>query len=253
MSDELQRILDAERAAPPQPPVGSASAGWQRLQRSIVAAAPAPFDLPPPGVETLAVAKTGAGLGLVGKVLATTVIVGATTTAVVVARPEPTPAPTVARAVHEDAPRPRARPPAARAPTSAAIPPAVVDPGGEVPPAPAPVPEPLPAERVRKPKSATVPTPPPIVDASALEREAALVAASQRALAQNRPERALDLLEQHARTFPHGGMAEDRDALRVVALCAAGRTDDAATQRTKFFRRWPKSLHASRVRAACDG
>jgi hypothetical protein len=78
------------------------------------------------------------------------------------------------------------------------------------------------------------------------------VSAAQRALAEKRPARALDVLDDHARTFPHGAMAEDRDALRVVALCLAGRTADADASRTKFFRRWPKSLHASRVRKACD-
>jgi hypothetical protein len=252
MSDELQRIIEAERAAPPQPPVGSASAGWQRLQRSVIAAAPAPFDLPPAGIETLAVAKTGAGLGLVGKVLVTAALAGGTTTAVVVTRTQPERAPTAQRAVHDE-PSP-VRTPAASVPTPVAIPPAVViEAEAATAPAVGEVAELLPTERTRKPKTTPVLATPPIVDASGLERERNIVAASQRALADGRPSRALDLLDQHARTFPHGAMAEDRDALRVVALCAAGRTEDAEKQRTKFFRRWPKSLHASRVRTACAG
>lgn len=248
MSDELQRIIEAERAAPPQPPVGSASAGWQRLQRSVLAAAPVPFDLaPPPVVETLAVAKTGASLGVVGKVLAIAAIVGATTATIVVTRAEPA----RTEAVQDDAPspaKPRVREDAA---APAVIPPPIDAPAIAPPIEITPVqPEAIPAERPRKPRAAPVVVPPPAAESS-LERERALVAASQAALADGRSTRALDLLDQHARSFPHGVMAEDRDALRVVALCAAGRADDAAEQRTKFFRRWPKSLHASRVRAAC--
>jgi hypothetical protein len=255
MSDELQRILDAERAAPAQPPVGSASAGWQRLQRSIIAAAPLSVDVPPPVVETLAAAKTGAGLGLVGKVLATAAIVGASTTAVIVARPDHEPAPTLERAVHEERPVAEApRPVASTTPPAATPQPVVVE---SEPPLGDPrsllsgsVPRPSSTSAKRNPPK-TSPAPAPPSDETRLEKERELVAASQRALADGRPTRALDVLDVHARTFPHGTMAEDRDALRVVALCAAGRTADAARERTKFFRRWPKSLHASRVRAAC--
>ena len=32
MKRDLDRMIAAERAAPPQPPVGAAPAGWQRLQ-----------------------------------------------------------------------------------------------------------------------------------------------------------------------------------------------------------------------------
>jgi hypothetical protein len=254
MSDELQRLIAAERAAPPEPPVGSASAGWERLKRSAIVVVPPAFDVPPPVVETLAVAKTGAGIGIFGKVIATVAVATATTTtAIVVTRSEPARAPVVARAVEADPPR--VEPMREPVPSTPVAPPPV-----EVAIAAPPVVTPAPieiaaGERLRKPRPATpaaAPTTEADVDDGKLERERALVSAAQRALAEKRPARALDVLDDHARTFPHGAMAEDRDALRVVALCLAGRIADADASRTKFFRRWPKSLHASRVRKACD-
>jgi hypothetical protein len=262
MSDELQRLIAAERAAPPEPPVGSASAGWERLKGSAIVVVPPAFDVPPPIVETLAVAKTGAGLGIFGKVIATVAVATATTTtAIVVTRSEPAKAPVVARAVEADPPRVEPVPVREPVPSTPAAPPPVAPPPVEVaiaaPPVVAPAPIEIAAgERLRKPRPATTPAAAPPSDDDAddgkLERERALVSAAQRALAEKRPARALDVLDDHAGTFPHGAMAEDRDALRVVALCLAGRTADADASRTKFFRRWPKSLHASRVRKACD-
>jgi hypothetical protein len=109
--------------------------------------------------------------------------------------------------------------------------------------------------RARKPR-ATAPASPPVPESSKgvskLERERELVSFAQKAIAGASYTRALDLLDEHARQFPHGAMAEDRDALRVVALCRAKRFEDAERRRAQFFRRWPKSLHASRVRGACD-
>lgn len=259
--DELDRLIAAERAAPPQPPDGSAPAGWQRLQRDVAAAVVPQFDVPPGIVETLAVAKAGASWGIVGKVLATVVIAGGTTTAVVASRPEPVKAPLVEQA-HADAivaaAAPRMENARASAPAEALVPAPVAE-------IAAPPIEPeialsprvevaLDAEpesaRARKPRSTTPAS--TATPESKLERERELVSFAQRAIAEGSQTRALDLLEEHARQFPHGAMAEDRDALRVVALCRAKRFADAERRRAQFFRRWPKSLHASRVRGACD-
>lgn len=256
--NELDRLIAAERAAPPQPPVGSAPAGWQRLQRDVGAALVPQFDVPPGLVESLAVAKTGASWGIVGKVLATVVIAGGTTTAVVAARPEPVKAPLVQQ-VHVDAivaaaaPRIEGRRPEAIAPPPVAE--VVAPPTVDVPLSPqldaALVSEPV-SSRARKPRASTPASAPLSTGESKLERERELVSYAQRAIAEQAYTRALDLLDEHAREFPHGAMAEDRDALRVVALCRAKRFADAERRRTQFFRRWPKSLHASRVRGACD-
>jgi hypothetical protein len=62
---------------------------------------------------------------------------------------------------------------------------------------------------------------------------------------------ALAELRRHAQRYPDGVLAEDREALRVVATCRQGLADEAARLRTSFLQRWPSSVHAARVRAAC--
>jgi hypothetical protein len=254
--DELDRLIAAELAAPPQPPVGSAPAGWQRLQRDVAAAVVPQFDVPPGVVETVALAKTGAAWGIVGKVLATVVITGGVTTAVVAARPEPVP---VIEQAHVDEIVAAASPPPQGARGAEAVAPApiaeIVAPPIEADVALSPhvgaVLETEPT-RARKPRASAPAVAPTTEGESKLERERELVSFAQRATAEGSYSRALDLLDEHASVFPHGAMAEDRDALRVVALCRAKRFADAERRRTQFFRRWPKSLHASRVRGACD-
>ena len=46
-----------------------------------------------------------------------------------------------------------------------------------------------------------------------------------------------------------GSMGEDREAVRIFAMCRAGR--DASSSRAEFLRRWPSSPHAPKVREAC--
>ncbi|HET6585827.1 MAG TPA: hypothetical protein VFG69_20365 [Nannocystaceae bacterium] len=251
---ELDRLIAAERAAPPQPPIDSAPAGWQRLERDVAAAVVPQFDVPPGVVESLAVAKTGASWGIVGKVLATVVIAGGGATAVVATRPEPVQAPVVEQAQVDEivaAAAPRVESARASAPAAVEQAPVAVD----VPLSPqldaALDSEPEPRARKPRTNASASATAPESGGKNKLERERELVSLAQHAVAKGTYTRALDLLDQHAREFPHGAMAEDRDALRVVALCRAKRFTDAERRRTQFFRRWPKSLHASRVRGAC--
>jgi hypothetical protein len=53
--------------------------------------------------------------------------------------------------------------------------------------------------------------------------------------------------------FPSGALAEERDASRVLALCAAGRAAEARVIATDFLAKHPRSPAASRVRASCGG
>jgi outer membrane protein assembly factor BamD (BamD/ComL family) len=53
---------------------------------------------------------------------------------------------------------------------------------------------------------------------------------------------ALAALDKHAREFPHGRLAEERDVLRVQALALGGRTDEARTRAEAFRARYPKSV-----------
>jgi hypothetical protein len=48
-------------------------------------------------------------------------------------------------------------------------------------------------------------------------------------------------------------MTEERQATRVLALCAAGRTAEARTAGKAFLDAHPASPAAQRVRASCGG
>jgi len=88
-------------------------------------------------------------------------------------------------------------------------------------------------------------------DGGALAAEAALLQRAQTALAAGDPEGALRSLGEHARGFKDGVLARERDALRVTALCAAGRTDEGRAEGEAFLRAHAGSLLAERVRGAC--
>jgi hypothetical protein len=53
---------------------------------------------------------------------------------------------------------------------------------------------------------------------------------------------ALTLVAEHARRFPNGPLAEQREALRVRSLAGAGRTDDARRAAAAFAVRFPRSV-----------
>ncbi|MBX7082024.1 MAG: hypothetical protein K1X88_22650, partial [Nannocystaceae bacterium] len=86
---------------------------------------------------------------------------------------------------------------------------------------------------------------------AALDGEAAMLREANRALTAGDADAALAQLRRHAQRYPDGVLAQDREALRVLATCAKGRADEAARLRDGFLKRWPTSVHAARVRAAC--
>ena len=92
----------------------------------------------------------------------------------------------------------------------------------------------------------------PAPSASALAAEATLLQRAQTAHAAGDEAAALALLEQHAREYPGGVLAQERAALRVVALCAAGREHEGRAEATSFLRAHPGSVLAERVRSACN-
>lgn len=87
----------------------------------------------------------------------------------------------------------------------------------------------------------------------ALTRETRLVAEAREALRAGEAGRALALLEEHARRFPGGVLAAEREAERVTALCALGRSAEARAHAARFSREHPSSALGARVRAACAG
>jgi len=99
----------------------------------------------------------------------------------------------------------------------------------------------------RAPVAPSASTPSP---ASQLAAERALLDEARASLLQGAPDRALDRLARHARTFPHPLLAEERDAMRVEALARVGRTGEARAQADAFRRRWPSSLFLPTVDSA---
>lgn len=59
--------------------------------------------------------------------------------------------------------------------------------------------------------------------------------------------RALALVAAHGRRFPHGRLAEEREALRVRSLAGAGRTNEAGRAAAAFADRFPRSVLLPRL------
>jgi hypothetical protein len=86
---------------------------------------------------------------------------------------------------------------------------------------------------------------------SILESETRLVGAGVAALHAGDAARALTLLDQHAREYPHGILAEECAAERVAALCALGRAAEARQAAAAFLRDHVRSPLSPRVRGLC--
>lgn len=250
---DLDALVQAARDTPPTAPSGVAERGWSRLRGELGAVVIVPqIDVPPGVIESAALGKsamaTAAGWGWIGKAIASAVVtvtvggVGIATMgpqrsndAVAPAPAHVEQAPVVTEAV-------------ASAPTPiVAAPPTTI----ELPSVEAPVDTPT------IDTTAVADTPAPTKPArrptrAGVDDEAPLVAAALEALAQGDPKRALVSLASHRKRFPNGVMTEDREALRIAAMCRVDPHADIATLRADFLRRWPSSPHASRVRGACS-
>jgi hypothetical protein len=141
-------------------------------------------------------------------------------------------------------PVPPIAPPAVAPPAPSSPPPAVVRRAAPRPAAQAPSPEP------------TVPTPEQApadsgAAASTIADEARLLKRAQHALRVDAPDRALAVLDEHARRFPAGVMALEREALRAIAACTGGRPH-AREQARKVLARREAASYTDRIRRACD-
>lgn len=149
--------------------------------------------------------------------------------------------------------------PAAPAPLSASAPLATAA-------EPAALPSPASPEVVpalsRAEASAAVSAPPPAgpsgapaprVSAKAPEPadELALVSAMQLALRSGNAAQALALVNEHARRFPSGALAQEREGARAIAQCQLAEPTARAAVQSAFEARYPSSPYAPRVKAAC--
>jgi hypothetical protein len=117
-------------------------------------------------------------------------------------------------------------------------------------PTPAPASIPAPQEPPPTPAAAASPSEPARPDEPAaregrdrtLAAERAQIDAARTALTQGRAPEAFAALRRHGRLFPHGRLAEEREALLVQALVAAGRFAEARERAARFGREHPRSL-----------
>lgn len=103
-------------------------------------------------------------------------------------------------------------------------------------------------DRHTKPNDEPAPAPAP---GGTLAAENRLLAQARTALIDGQPEQALVRLGEHARRFPDGILSEERQALRAVALCEAGRDAEGDAAARAFLLEHPHAALAQRVRSAC--
>lgn len=85
--------------------------------------------------------------------------------------------------------------------------------------------------------------------ASRLREESAVILAIRRTLLAGDAAEALRMLDRARAAFPNGALVEEREALAVRALVASGQNELARTRGEAFLRAFPRSPHASEVRA----
>jgi hypothetical protein len=90
--------------------------------------------------------------------------------------------------------------------------------------------------------SVEVPSEPPLPSVD----ELSVLHQAQAALRRN-PAEALALSARHAREFPGGALAQEREVIAIDALLRLGRRDEATSRAQRFAARYPGSAHAQRV------
>jgi hypothetical protein len=94
--------------------------------------------------------------------------------------------------------------------------------------------------------AATISSPLPVATSHGrdtdLSGERTLVDRARAALARGDPPSALDAIAKHQTAFPRGQLAEEREALAVQALVAAGRVQEAADRAGRFRKAYPTSV-----------
>jgi hypothetical protein len=83
---------------------------------------------------------------------------------------------------------------------------------------------------------------------ASLNDEVELLDRARAAINGGRPNDALVRLDEHSSKFPKGGLALEAQVLRVQALAAAGRNEEASRRAKRILSRSPNSVVAKRLR-----
>jgi hypothetical protein len=86
---------------------------------------------------------------------------------------------------------------------------------------------------------------------STLLAELTLLQRAQRALAGGAPGTALSLAGEHATRYPRSQLSRERDAVRVFAYCALGRTADARALAAEILKGAPRSPLRASLEQSC--
>jgi hypothetical protein len=114
----------------------------------------------------------------------------------------------------------------------------------EIPRPPMPVaPQPAPVARAHRVAR-------PVTPQESYRAELDLLQRAQVAYAARDFSGALVLVSEHARRFPNGRLAEEREALRVRSLVGSDRPDEARRAAAVFANRFPRSVLLPRLRKA---
>jgi hypothetical protein len=84
-----------------------------------------------------------------------------------------------------------------------------------------------------------------------LTREARALADVQRALREGRSTEALAMLAAQNREFAGGALGQEREAARIMALCAVGRVAEGRPAAERFLTANPSSPVATHIRSSC--
>jgi len=96
----------------------------------------------------------------------------------------------------------------------------------------------------------TVPPSTQVGSESRLAEERAIIDVVRGAIARGHTDAAMEAIRRHQQKFPSGQLAEDREALHVIALARAGNLEEARTRADAFRRRYPNSLLNRAINAA---
>lgn len=96
--------------------------------------------------------------------------------------------------------------------------------------------------------TAPVSSPPDVVPAKPrVSTEAELLRSAWQSLSRGDGEQARALVASDARLYPHGALAEERDAVEVLALAQLHRTYEARVAAARFVTNYPTSVHRARI------
>ena len=116
----------------------------------------------------------------------------------------------------------------------------------------APADDPVPPEVTPSAPAPSAPRPPPAPSAPRGPDEATLLEQARASLATN-PTRTLALTREHARRFPRGLLAQEREVLAVEALRRVGKPGEASSRGDAFRMENPDSAYVPRVTASSQG